>query len=171
MRRIPSPNKLYTTTNFGGRVYLETDNRWVYPHYDYGRLSANINLDAGKGVEPVLSWAAIGYGVKAGDRLCSVNIRGRVNSAQVTSVVLSFLLRRPVGEQMTSATSSFTTTEIYRTQLNPANNLTVIRHDETPNITFDHGGDLQIAWRPIGSLTARRFLHHALDVTLETDAP
>ena len=71
---------------FGGRWYLETDNRWVYPANIYGVSTENISQSAGNNTDPNPSWAALGIPMRAGEEVSGVSLMGRSSSSETTGI-------------------------------------------------------------------------------------
>ncbi|MDH7911367.1 hypothetical protein [Winogradskyella sp. SYSU M77433] len=72
---------------FGGRFYMNTNNRWVGVSIDYGQEAENKNQNHGTGTTPSVVWNSLGIGfLPQNTILHSLELVGRVNNAEVTGI-------------------------------------------------------------------------------------
>lgn len=146
--------------DLSGRFYMRTDNRWTYFNASYGAAAYNHNQNGGTGVEPSLNWNAMGYHIKAGEKIRSFKSLIRRNS-QVAAVKLRliFLTGTPTGTAWNSKPETTFST------IHSDNNVSVPTsgwYNYSPSITeftAPSDGFLNIAFKPIGTLSATRYIY------------
>jgi len=162
------------TTQFSGRAYLYTDNRWTtWSNTAYGPNYYQWSSNCGTAVDPNCSWAALGLWLPKGTLITGITVMGRANNTQVTDVEQSWEFRYP------NPTSRYETgidnnlediqDQIYRnfwwnntTPGQPAftgnTNDMHKRHYEVNYVTPEDGYVDQI-YKPVGALSSNRYFY------------
>ena len=165
------------------RHYLYADLRWISMADDnYGVNTENASESAGTGVDPVIEWENQGEHFKAGDVIKNVQIRARANNTQVLDVEIYMVYTYPSGDQWLSGLnldSEVTTVDLYRDMwktptLGQPVSLAAITHrtkrDYELNYTVPADGDFRLFVKPIGTLTATRYMPLGITIDYELGA-
>ena len=165
----------------GGRLYCYTDNRWITPNDDnYTDRYYQWAESAGTGVDPIDEWEHQGIIVPPGTRLTKLHMRVRCNSTEVTDFeyVLYKTMPSTVGRWEgigVDNDAEVVSTEIFRDNFfAPTGGGTAFtgnmadRHHRTvdlagiANADFPDLGEWRLYIKPIGSLTATRYLQTSI---------
>jgi len=145
-----------------GRFEAFTDNRWVtWSDINFGPNQADFDLTGGTGAEPNIDWDGQGVLFKAGTTLKSMTAKCSGNNAQVTGG--EFFARvhdtdfTQPGIDTNGEVGAVTVLPVTSLTNNPVTNDMKINTFSLGDYVMNNDGDLHIAWRPIGTITATRF--------------
>lgn len=152
------------------RVYCYTDLRWVGFNQQYGANLQNMNLNLGTNPSPNLDWDASGVLLPKNTKLERILIKGRCNSAQVTSLQLC-VRSHETDFSLDSAIDS--NAEVNTVEVLPPTDINLdpglgnsadmrIRSLSLGGYVTEFDTDIHIYLKPLGSPTTTRYFYASM---------
>lgn len=166
------PSRRKAEIRRSGRFYLDTDNRWITSSDDlYGTNYYQFAENAGTGATPITEWEHMGEMIKAGTTIKTLNFAARANNLEVTDLEFYIIARQPNpitrwqtgldndGEDVNTLLHNglYHTPAVGVTFSGAMNDLHWREIDINHTVTEDC--ILSIYLRPLGTITARRYLY------------
>ena len=163
--QFPSGAKVANRIDFGGRWYCYTNNRWVTHSPTYGIQTENNNASAGTDAEPALAWTQIGAQIPKDAQLQNFTASLRPNFVQVVGFDLRIFFQ--TGTWATEwATDGATQRTVVASEDNISVNSGFIHYEsDLGQLIAPDNGFLIVMLRPVGTLTATRYLYAAMTAT------
>ncbi len=162
----------------GGRWYLNTNNSWVTDSDDnYSVQYYQFAEVAGTGAEPIYEWEHKGMLIPAGYNLEKLDIVGRLNAVDgITDLEYRVVIRHPNASNSWEVTGVNLDTEMTNIVaasgfLKPAGYTGVLNHQfktsiDLANTPIPEDALVSIYMRPVGTVSARRYLQSTYTYTL-----
>ena len=158
-----------------GRIYAYTDNRWVTGNDDnYGPTHIQWNEGGGTGADPIVEWEHQGIPIAPNTRITRFYMMARSNSVEVTDFEVCIYKTLPSTPARWEGVgvdndAEIVSVEIWRDNFfSPASGTAFTgamndRHLRIvdisgPNAEYTEFGELRIYFRPVGTITATRYL-------------
>lgn len=165
---FPSGARTLIRAETGARWSCYTDNRWVTYNNNNGIQHENATTSSGTGAEPDESWLNQGVIVKAGTVLQDMHGAIRYSSGEITGYDLRVFFQTGPWSNGWSSNASVSRTQILAADsVSLANGFNEINYDlngfEAPDSGF-----ILVFFRPIGTITATRYLNTSISLTYLT---
>ena len=147
--------------DFSGRYYAYTNLRWVSQRVAYGVSTENHNQNFGLGADPVPPRDAQGHLVRAGSVIKDIAIRPDVNNSQVTAFDAAIIHVDNAG-----VSSILWRGLSLAVSTNASVNMSFI--DLGSGVVIPSDGVLMFAIKPIGVLSATRYISASVNVMIDT---
>lgn len=167
---FPSGAKIANRAEVGGRFYCYTDNRWVTYFTTHGTKNPNISAGAGTGTDPTLSWQHIGAMVEKDACLQFIKSAHRVNSTEVTGVDMRVYFQTGPWDTGWNSNGDVTRTLIGSVDNGTAATSFSQTTIDLGNFIAPEDGFVLFFMRPVGTITATRYLYSSMFLNFLTPA-
>lgn len=158
------------------RYYCYADARFTYNgNSTYGASYYQASATAGTGADPVLSWAARGHIVEAGEIVKKIQVLGRANSTEVTDMDIRVLLMTPkagVWDGGIDNIAELDVVEIFKSnfvQPSFSGNMGDYRMMDLPiDFMVPQLGHIVVAMKPIRTGTATHYFYQSTTLVMES---
>jgi hypothetical protein len=167
---FPSGASIANRTEIGGRLYCHADNRWVTYSTSYGTKNENVSADSGTAADPAVAWRHFGALIEKDSRLQLVKSGLRCNSTEVTAA--DFRVYFQTGPWTTGWSSDG---DVTRTLIGTMDNVSIGTGFRRMSIDLGdfiapEDGFLLLFMRPIGTITATRYIYSSMFLNFLTPA-
>lgn len=165
---FPSGAQVSNRIDFGGRWYCYSDNRWVTFSTAYVAQSENNSQNSGAGAEPTESWTNLGPFIPENTQVQRLRIGLRVNNTEITGFDARVYFQTGPWNAGWSNTGTTNRTLIGSLDAVPLP-LGMNRSDlDLGGFVAPSDGYLLVFLRPVGALTATRYIYSSMMATCLT---
>jgi hypothetical protein len=167
---FPSGATVSNRVELGGRWYCYTDNRWVSHNTAFGNQSDNINNNSGTGVDPSVDWTQLGALMPKDATLQNLTAALRRNNSQITGFDLRVYFQTGPWSAGWDSDAASTRSLVFSEDgitLDGGFNRYIA---ELGGYTAPEDGFILIFVRPVGTLSATRYLFSSMNLTYLTPA-